>query len=72
MGPGVLSAQPWVGDEMQDRSEFYRSKLEEAERNAATAREEKEKENWLNIAAGYRILSGEVPAVDARRKNSLH
>ena len=57
---------------MNDKADYYRAKLEEAERNAATAQAEADKLQWLNIAAGYRILAGDLTAIEQMRAKARH
>ena len=40
--------------------EYYRAKAEEAEQNAAKASTPADRESWVQIALGYRVLTGET------------
>ena len=39
--------------------EYYRAKAKEAEQNAANAATPADRESWVKIALGYRVLTGE-------------
>jgi len=39
--------------------EYYRTKAEEAEQNAAKASTPADRESWVKIALGYRVLMGQ-------------
>ena len=41
--------------------EYYRAKAEEAEQNAARASTPTDRESWVKIALGYRILTEKSP-----------